>query len=180
MRYLFIVLIFLISSTLKAQVYTASEMYVHLFSPAPIVDIEAVSNEAKAKLNTTKKEVEIEIPINSFTFKKALMQTHFNEKYIESSKHPTATFHGKYLENFEPVKDGVYTLTLVGKFNIHGVSKAKSVKCVVTVKNTKIFFETSFELLSSDYKIKAPDVIYRKVGQEVTIESNGFLSLVIK
>lgn len=175
MRYLFILSFIFASFTLKAQIYTASEMYVHLFSPAPIADIEAITNAAKAKLNSTKKEVEIEIPINSFTFKKALMQTHFNEKYIESSKYPTASFQGKYTEDIDLTKDGVYTINLNGKFNIHGVSKVKSVSCVITVKAHRIVFETSFALLSADFKIKAPDVIYRKVGQEVKVDASGLL-----
>ena len=70
MRHLIIFLLISISSTLKAQIYKASELYVHFFSPAPIADIEAISNSAEAKLNTLKRAVEIEIPINSFTFKK--------------------------------------------------------------------------------------------------------------
>ncbi len=175
MRYLYLILLTFVGSNLKAQIYTASEMYVHLFSPAPIADIEAVSNAAKAKLNTTKKDVEIEIPLSSFTFKKALMQTHFNEKYVESNKYPTATFHGKYTEDLDLAKDGVYTLHLNGKFNIHGVTKAKSVTCTFTVKQLKVIFDTKFQLLSADYKIKAPDVIYRKVGQEVTVDATGIL-----
>lgn len=176
MRYFPLILLFLISSTLKAQVYTASEMYVHLFSPAPIVDIEAVSNAAKAKLNTTKKDVEIEIPISSFTFKKALMQTHFNEKYIESSKYPNATFKGKFKENIDLKTDGVYKVNFDGKFSIHGVERPKIISCTFTVKQKKVIFDTKFELLSADYKIEAPDVIYRKVGQEVSVEATGIIS----
>ncbi|WP_017259135.1 YceI family protein [Pedobacter arcticus] len=176
MRYFILPLFLFIGCTLKAQVYNASEMYVHLFSPAPIADIEAVSNAAKAKLNTVKKEVEIEIPVTSFTFKKALMQAHFNEKYIESAKYPNANFHGKYTEEIDLSKDGVYTLHFNGKFNIHGVTKAKSIACTFTVKQQKIIFDTNFKLLTADYKVKAPDVIYRKVGQEVTIDATGVLT----
>lgn len=180
MRYLSIYFLILISTPLKAQVYTAAEIYVHLFSPAPIADIEAVSNGAKAKLNTLKKEVEIEIPVNSFTFKKALMQTHFNEKYVESDKYPTATFYGKYTEDLDLSKDGVSHLQINGKFNIHGVTRPKAIKCIITVKNQRIIFETDFKILSADHKIKAPDVIYRKVGQEVTVEANGVLVVLVR
>lgn len=175
MRYLFIIFLFLISSTLKAQIYTASEMYVHIFSPAPIADIEAVSNVAKAKLNTAKNEVEIEIPISSFTFKKALMQTHFNEKYIESAKYPLAHFKGKFKEPLNLEVDGVYKVNFEGKFSIHGVEKPKTIVCTFTVKQQKIIFDTKFKLMSADYKIVAPDVIYRKVGQEVSVEATGML-----
>lgn len=176
MRYLSFLLFFLLPfNSVNAQVYEASEMYIHFFSPAPIADIEAVSNAATAKLNEDKKEVEIIINISSFKFKKALMQTHFNEKYIESSKYPKASFKGKYKEALDLDKDGVYVLNLDGHFNIHGVERAKTVLCKITVKGAKIIFETKFKILSEDYKIKAPDIIYRKVGQEVTIDVNGIL-----
>lgn len=176
-RYLF-VLVFLVFagySSSKAQSYVSQEMYIHFFSPAPIADIEAISNAADAKLNLEKKEIEIEIPISSFKFKKALMQTHFNEKYIESKKYPEAGFKGRFKESIDLDKDGIYPLTLEGKFNIHGVERTKTLSCLITVKNHKITFETTFKLLSADYKIKAPDIIYRKVGQEVTIDANGIL-----
>ncbi len=176
MKYFFLILFFLSSFTVvNAQVYDASEMYIHFFSPAPIADIEAVSNAATAKLNEDKKEVEIIINISSFKFKKALMQTHFNEKYIESNKYPKATFKGKYKETIDLDKDGIYFLNLDGHFNIHGVERNKTVPCTFTVKNGKIIFETKFKIMSADYKIKAPDIIYRKVGQEVTIDVNGIL-----
>lgn len=175
MRYLTLAILVLIGFQVKAQVYSASEIYVHFFSPAPIADIEAISNAAKAKLNEDKKEIEIEIPIASFKFKKALMQTHFNEDYIESDKYPKATFKAKFKESIDLSKDGVYAINLDGKFNIHGVERSKSISCTITVKGNQIRFETAFTLLSADYKIKAPDIIYRKVGQEVTIDANGIL-----
>lgn len=158
-----------------AQEYKAKEIYIHFFSPAPIADIEAISNSATANLNIAKKEVEITINIASFKFKKALMQTHFNEKYIESDKFPTASFKGKFTDNISLNKDGVYQFDIEGKFNIHGVERAKTVLCKIIVKDQKIVFETNFKLLSADFKIKAPDIIYRKVGQEVTIDVAGKL-----
>jgi polyisoprenoid-binding protein YceI len=159
----------------EAQTYSAKEMYIHFFSPAPIADIEAITNSASIVLNTDKKEVEIELKVASFKFKKALMQTHFNEKYIESKKYPNAGFKGKYKEIINLEKDGTYILNLDGKFNIHGVERQKNITCKIIVKDHVVAFETTFKLLSADYKIKAPDVIYRKVGQEVNVDSNGIL-----
>lgn len=159
----------------EAQTYSAQEIYVHFFSPAPIADIEAITNSAFVVLNTDKKEVEIELKVASFKFKKALMQTHFNEKYIESKKYPNAGFKGKYKEIINLEKDGTYILNIDGKFNIHGVERQKNIICKIIVKDRVIAFETAFKLLSADHKIKAPDVIYRKVGQEVNIDSNGIL-----
>ena len=103
------------------------------------------------------------------------MQTHFNEKYIESDKYPHATFKGKFKENIDLTVDGVYHVNFEGRFSIHGVERAKNVACTFTVKQHKVIFDTKFILLSADYKITAPDVIYRKVGQEVTVDATGIL-----
>jgi len=176
MKYIAFLLFFLFQTfQSRAQTYSAKEIYVHFFSPAPIADIEAISNTAITTLNIEKKEVEIELKVSDFKFKKALMQAHFNEKYIESEKYPYSTFKGKFKEVINLEKDGVYKINLEGKFAIHGVEKPKTLNCVLTVKDRKITFETAFKLLSADYKIKAPDVLYRKVGQEVNVDANGIL-----
>ncbi len=159
----------------QAQVYTASETSVRFFSDAPIIDIEAVSRMATASLNIEKKEVFIEIPINSFAFKKAMMQTNFNEKYMESKRYPNARFKGKLnnLPSFDT--DGIYKVNFVGRLNLHGVERPLTIPCTFTVKKSKITFQTEFAVKSADYKIAAPDVIYRKVGEEVRIEVSGVL-----
>ena len=173
---LFFVAIFTNALGVKAQIYTAQEMYIHFFSPAPIADIEAISNAATAILNFDKKDVEIDLKVSSFKFKKALMQTHFNEKYIESNKYPNAHFKGKFKDNVDLEKDGIYNLILEGRFSIHGVERPKTINCSILVRDKNITFETAFKLMSADYKIKAPDIIYRKVGQEVNIDAKGILS----
>ena len=170
-----VVLFFLCVLNVKSQTYSAQEMYVHFFSPAPIADIEAISNAAIATVNTNKNEIDIELKVGSFKFKKALMQTHFNEKYIESDKYPNAHFKGKFKEAIDLDKDGLYNISVDGKFSIHGVEKPKTINCTIMVKDKKITFETAFKLKSADYKIKAPDIIYRKVGQEVSIDAKGIL-----
>ena len=176
MKYIAFILFLLIQTfQSKAQTYSAKEIYVHFFSSAPIADIEAITNTATTTLNIEKKEVEIELKVSNFKFKKALMQAHFNEKYIESEKYPNSTFKGKFKEVINLEKDGVYTINLEGRFSIHGIERAKTLNCVITVKDHKITFQTAFKLLSADYKIKAPDVLYRKVGQEVSVDANGIL-----
>lgn len=176
MKYFFLIVFIIVCSfNTKAQVYNAQEMYIHIFSPAPIADIEAISNAAVASINTSKNEIDIELKVGSFKFKKALMQTHFNEKYIESDKYPNAHFKGKFKDEIDLEKDGLYNITLEGRFSIHGVEKPKTINCSILVKDKKITFETAFKLMSADYKIKAPDIIYRKVGQEVSIDAKGIL-----
>lgn len=175
---LFFVAIFTNALGVEVQIYTAQEMYIHFFSPAPITDIEAVSNAATAILNFDKKDVEIDLKVSLFKFKKAFMQTHFNEKYIESNKYPNAHFKPKLKNNIDLEKDGTYNLILGDRFSIYGVERIKTIICSVLVKDKKITFETAFKLKSADYKIKAPDIIYRKVRQEINVDAKGILNII--
>lgn len=180
MKNYLIILLLPLAINANAQVFKASQLNTQIFSPAPISDIEAVSTKGVAMINLTKKEIEVEIPINSFTFKKALMQTNFNDKYLESDKFPFATFKGRYQSNIDLSKPGVYHLTVSGKFTIHGVEKTKIVKCVITVKETEMLFKSNFDLLSADYKIEPAEMLYRKAGETVNIDVNGSLILIKK
>jgi len=171
-----VLLLFIIDTEAKSQVYTSRKVAVHFFSPAPITDIDALTNTASAILNPKKREVKVSIPIASFSFKKALMQQHFNQIYLESEKYPAATFKGTYTENINFTRDGNYKIPLTGKFNIHGVDKTVTIPCDMTIKNGEIAFNTDFKLLSRDYKIPAPMILSKEVGQEINITVNGILS----
>ena len=178
MKNTFIIIAILgISLSAKAQNYSTKDVNIHFFSSAPISDIEAVCNIAIGKFNLRKKELSIEMNISDFKFKKALMQAHFNEKYIESDKYPKAIFKGTFKDYIDLEKNGLYKINLEGKFTIHGVERSKKIICTLNVKDQIITFTSNFEIISADYKIKAPDMIYRKVGEKVNVDINGTLIL---
>src|SRR5881409_2466003 len=99
-----------------AQTYFTRNGRVTFFSKAPIENIEATNNEASSILDTQKEEVVFIVLIKSFKFKKALMEEHFNENYLESNTFPKANFKGTITNpgavNFS--KDGTYTVTVKG------------------------------------------------------------------
>lgn len=172
----FALLFFLTALRVKSQIYTSNNVNVHFFSPAIITDIDAQSNAATAILNSKKKEVKVTIPIASFSFKKALMQQHFNEIYLESKKYPTSTFRGNYKEYINLQSDGVYQVDLTGKFNLHGVDKVLTIPCNLTIKNGAIVFDTDFKILIKDYKIDTPKMLNKEFGQEINVTVNGVLA----
>ena len=170
-----VLLLFIIDTEAKSQVYTSRKVAVHFFSPAPITDIDALTNTASAILNPKKREVKVSIPIASFSFKKALMQQHFNQIYLESDKYPLASFKGIYPTAINLSKDGIYQVPLTGKFSIHGVEKTVTIPCDLSIKNGEIAFNTDFKLLSKDYKISPPVILTKEVGQEISVTVNGVL-----
>ena len=69
-----------------SQKYFTKEGKVEFHSHASMEKIEAVTNTATCVLDASTGKVEFAVLIKSFQFEKALMQEHFNENYMESSK----------------------------------------------------------------------------------------------
>ena len=63
---------------------------ISFFSAAAIENIAASSSQAFSAIDIKKKTVYFKVPLKSFQFKKALMQEHFNENYLETDKYPYA------------------------------------------------------------------------------------------
>src|SRR5687768_1176744 len=80
--------LFTINTT--AQVFLTRNGKITFFSKAPVENIEAVNNDVTSMLDTKKGEFAFAVLIKSFKFKKALMEEHFNENYMESNTHPKA------------------------------------------------------------------------------------------
>ena len=75
----------------SAQVYKTSTGTVKFHSHTAVEDIDATNSTVAAALSVAG-AVEFSLSINSFQFKKALMQKHFQENYMESSKFSKSTF----------------------------------------------------------------------------------------
>src|SRR5687768_9453319 len=105
------------------------------FSSAPLEDIEAHSNQDGSIFDVQSGEIAASVLMRSFNFRKALMEEHFNENYIESDKYPKATFKGNVsnLTDLDVSKRGKYTLNVTGDITLHGVTRPVQVKAEVTV-----------------------------------------------
>jgi YceI-like domain len=121
--------------------------------------------------------VEAAVLIKSFLFKAALMQEHFNENYMESTKFPKATFKGKVSEgSYTLGQDGVYDVKITGKMTMHGITKDLTAPAKVTVKGGKISTEANLTLVLADYGISVPGLVADKVGKEAKITIKGDLA----
>ncbi|MBC5833449.1 YceI family protein [Flavobacterium sp. F372] len=127
-------------------------------------------------LNTSNGEIAALALMKGFRFKIALMEEHFNENYMESSKYPKATFKGK-IENFDISKLTATTkeFTLKGKLELHG--KSKDITTVAKIKKigTDIEVKTTFPVNVSDFEIEIPSVVSKKVAKKVSIDCNFLL-----
>ena len=126
-KVILIFLLFLTGKIIPAQsIFISTGGKCSFFSSTPAENITANSESMTSVLNTVTREIQFKVPLTTFKFQKALMQEHFNEKYVESDKFPYATFKGKINEDVDLANNGVYDVTTTGIFNVHGIDKNKT------------------------------------------------------
>ena len=144
---------------------------VSFFSTSLIEDIEAVNTQAAALLDLGSGQVAFAVPIKGFTFKRTLMQEHFNENYLESDKFPKATFSGKLL-NFDAASlatAGPHAVQVEGELTMHGVTHRVSTTASLEQKETQLLAFASFSVAPADYAIEVPLLVRDHIAKVVTI-----------
>ncbi len=171
-RLFFIALLAFASNIIIAQKYFTKSGTVNFDGSTKMEKIAAVNNKATAVYDAASGAIEYGVLIKAFAFEKALMQEHFNENYMESSKFPKATFKGKIINSsaLTLAKDGTYKADVEGKLTMHGVTKDVKTKATFTVKEGKISATSSFKVLLADYGISIPAVVKDNISKEMNIE----------
>ena len=134
-------------------------------------DIDAANNEVTSILNKKTGEIVFNVLVKSFHLRRALMEEHFNENYMESDKYPKSTFNGK-ISNLSAVsfdKDGTYKVTVDGDITIHNVTKKISVPATLTVAGGKISATCEFKLKPEEFNIQIPGIVSNKIAKEVNV-----------
>lgn len=173
-KIILIVFVLVSIQTIKAQsIYFTKNGKVSFFSTTPLEDIDAKNNSVLTKINSQTGDMEFQLLIKGFQFKKSSMQQHFNEKdYMDSDNFPKAVFKGKIADvtkvNFK--KDGTYTISVSGDLTIHGVTQKVSTNGTVTVAGEKINTKSTIVIKLKDYKVSVPVIVSRKVAETVEIK----------
>jgi len=167
--------IILFTTTLIAQdKYFTKSGSIGFVSKGIIETITASHRSVTCVLDSKTGALQFAVLMKGFEFKKALMQEHFNENYVESDKFPKAEFRGDIVNNGEIAytKDGVYNARVKGKLTIHGQTKDVETAGKITVKNGKLLLASTFEILMSDYDIDIPGPVKENMSNTVTITVN--------
>jgi hypothetical protein len=134
-------------------------------------EIAAKNNSVSAILNLSNGELAILALIKSFHFKAPLMEEHFNENYMESSKFPKATFKGKIL-NFDSTKIAAKKAEyqLEGELNMHGVTRKVKTKITLALNAGKITASGHLIVKANEYNIEIPSLVKSKIAENIGID----------
>jgi hypothetical protein len=97
-----LLMVMILTNIANGQKYFTKTGTISFFSETPMEKIEAQTKSANCVLDASTGKLEFAVLIKSFQFEKALMQEHFNENYMESTKFPKSTFKGQ-LDNFSSI-----------------------------------------------------------------------------
>ena len=169
MKKLLLTALLISSNFLTAQQYLTREARLDFDAGSPLEDIEAFTESGSAVYDATTGKIGVQVLMTSFQFKRALMQEHFNENYVESEKFPKASFKGLYSEG-----------NVSGGLTIHGVTKEIKVPARLNQENGNFVLVTSFDITLADYDVKIPSAVANKISKKASIQVHATLKKISK
>jgi hypothetical protein len=172
-----IFLLLLSATALSQERYFTKSGKVSFFSTAPMENIEAHHRSVSVVLDKNG-NIQFSLLMKGFEFNKALMQEHFNDKYVESNKFPKAEFKGQIINNNEInySVDGSYPARVKGKLTLHGQTRDIETKGLLIVKGDKISIEAGFNVTVADYNITIPKIYRDNIARSVKVTVDCTLS----
>lgn len=168
----FFLSLFILNSivTFSQDKYISRNGQVQFNASTPLETIRPVNNHVSSILDTRNGNIVFQLKMISFKFEKALMEEHFNEKYVESEKFPKSTFIGKILDwdkiDWDKEEQNVQT---TGTLTIHGVDKEIQVSGIIRIFQNYIQLVSEFNVNISDFDIKIPKLVRDKISEKVEI-----------
>ncbi len=157
-------------SSTAQKVYATKTGQTVFNASSPVEKIAAINNQTDSKFVGENGQVIFAVLVKGFKFENQLMEDHFNENYMESTKIPKADFKG-FITNIKEVnlaKDGSYPVKLEGNLTVHGVTNKVSTTGTMKVAGGVPEMEGDFKIKLKDYNVSGL-YIGEKIAPEVTI-----------
>ena len=162
------------ASVVCASGMLAKTGMVRFFSKTSIMDIEGVTQSAVSSLNLDSGKIAIKSRNTTYVFPDKLMQEHFNENYMESTKFPTSSFTGTFTGLNKEAFDAGKRVTIIvdGMLDVHGVSKRyHSPAYLQKGADGSVTGDTKFFVKMVDHSIKVPSVVASNLCDSMEITS---------
>ncbi len=144
--------------------------------PSSIDEIAGTNTTASCIFDESTGDFVALVLVKSFKFKSPLMEEHFNENYLESTKFPKATFKGKVL-NFDQSKlTATKTLyDLEGDLTIHGITKRIKTKVYLSQISGKVTLTSTISVTLSEYRVEIPNLVKDKIAKDAKLNISFLL-----
>ena len=160
------------------QMYSTRNAEITFYSYAPLENIEATNKQVLCAIKVSTSQIQFSMLMDAFQFEKALMQEHFNERYVESHKFPKATFAGT-IEDIEKVdfsKAGSYEVSVSGDLTIHGITQTVSSEGTLEVGNDESLTASAIFLIElGDFNVEIPTMYIDNISSSIEIRVNAKL-----
>ncbi len=157
-------------SAVAQNLFITKDAKIKFNSSTPVEDIIAESRQATTVLDISKNIVKFSVLTTSFKFRRALMEEHFNENYMESGKFPKAAFAGQIVSPVDWKSDKSVIADIKGALTIHGITNEVSFKARITPAKGKIMASAEVKVIPESYGIQIPSAVREKIAKEVTID----------
>ena len=135
-------------------------------------EVKAKNNGVSAILKPDTGEFAALALVKGFRFKVALMEEHFNENYIESSKFPKATFKGQIKEfDYSKLSETKTEYVFAGTINLHGEDKEIETPAMISLVDNTIEVSLNFILKPEEFKIEIPKIVSSKIAEEIEVSA---------
>jgi len=146
---------------------------VAFFSYTSVENIEAVNNQVVSVLNLNKKEIGVQMLMRAFVFKKALMEEHFNESYVESDIYPKLTFSGSIADLDGIDQTAIAQIAtprlITGTMDFHGVQKEVKIMVQMENQNDNLVLTGDFNVAIDDFDIKVPPLLIPNIAKDIQV-----------
>ena len=174
---LFVALNLCLGISALGQQFMTREGHVHFFSSTPIENIEADNHQMSGLLDAATGEFAFQVQMRGFHFEKALMEEHFNESYVESDKHPKATFLGQIQDWSDALSDGTSQKVVAkGSFNIHGVEQAADISGELQWTGESWELAAQFDVSLEAHNIQIPAVVKDNISPVIAVDVHATLN----
>jgi len=166
--YLILFIFLFVNQLFSQEKYLTKDGYISFFSHSLVEDIKADNNQVVSIIDTETGEIAIQLLMRSFLFKKALMQQHFNESYVESHKYPKALFKG-FILNFKEIDSQNSDTEIKGILSIHGREKEINTLVKVEFADGQINLSGDFKVEVADFNIKIPAIVRNNIAKIIKV-----------
>ena len=169
-KLLFILAVLFYVNCLSQDKFITRNGMIRFNASTPLETINPINNHVSCILDSKTGKIAFQLKMISFKFDKALMEEHFNEKYVESEKYPKSTFVGEIINwneiDFTKEKQNV---KCKGILTIHGIDKEVEVSGTINFLKNNIEIKSEFSIVVSDFDIQIPKLVRDKISKEVRV-----------